>query len=29
MDDIETALNQDYSIDLQLTTKKELKENDV
>jgi hypothetical protein len=29
MDDIETALNEDYSIDLQLTTKKELKENDV
>jgi len=25
MDDIETALNKDYSIDLQLTTKKELK----
>ena len=29
MDDIETALNKDYNIDLQLTTKKELKENDV
>ena len=29
MDDIETALNKDYSIDLQLTTKKELKDNDV
>ncbi len=29
MDDIETALNQDYSIDLQLTTEKELKGNDV
>ena len=25
MDDIETALNKDYNIDLQLTTKKELK----
>ena len=29
MDDIETALNKDYAIDLQLTTKKELKDNDV
>ncbi|QOD61644.1 hypothetical protein H9I45_04120 [Polaribacter haliotis] len=29
MDDIETALNKDYKIDLQLTTKKELKNNDV
>ncbi|MFY9243181.1 MAG: DUF6702 family protein [Polaribacter sp.] len=29
MDDIETALNKDYTIDLQLTTKKELKNNDV
>ena len=29
MDDIETALNKDYAIDLQLTTKKELKNNDV
>jgi hypothetical protein len=29
MDDIETALNSDYKIDLQLTTKKELKDNDV
>jgi hypothetical protein len=29
MDDIETALNSDYKIDLQLTTKKELEENDV
>ena len=29
MDDIETALNKDYSINLQLTTEKELKENDV
>jgi hypothetical protein len=29
MDDIETALNKDYTIDLQLTTKKELKDNDV
>lgn len=29
MDDIELALNKDYSIDLQLTTKKELKNNDV
>ncbi|MBT4779987.1 MAG: hypothetical protein HON97_06060 [Polaribacter sp.] len=29
MDDIETALNKDYDIDLQLTTEKELKENDV
>lgn len=29
MDDIETALNKDYNIDLQLTTKKELKNNDV
>ncbi|WP_235869150.1 DUF6702 family protein [Polaribacter aquimarinus] len=28
MDDIETALNKDYKIDLQLTTKKELKNND-
>ncbi len=28
MDDIETALNKDYNIDLQLTTKKELKNND-
>jgi hypothetical protein len=29
MDDIETALNKDYNIDLQLTTDEELKENDV
>jgi hypothetical protein len=29
MDDIETALNSDYDIDLQLTSKKELKDNDV
>ena len=29
IDDIETALNKDYKIDLQLTTEKELKENDV
>ncbi len=29
MDDIELALNEDYSIDLQLTTKKELKNNDI
>ena len=29
MDDIETALNKDYNIDLQLTTKEELKDNDV
>ncbi|AUC84150.1 hypothetical protein CW731_02040 [Polaribacter sp. ALD11] len=29
MDDIETALNKDYKIDLQLTTKKELQNNDV
>ncbi len=29
MDDIETALNSDYKIDLQLTTKKELKDNDI
>jgi hypothetical protein len=29
MDDIETALNKDYSIDLQLTNKNELKNNDV
>ena len=29
MDDIELALNKDYNIDLQLTTKKELKDNDV
>jgi hypothetical protein len=29
MDDIETALNNDYNIDLQLTTKKELKNNDL
>lgn len=28
MDDIETALNKDYQIDLQLSTKKELKNND-
>ena len=28
MDDIETALNKDYNIDLQLTTKKELKNAD-
>ena len=28
MDDIEVALNSDYTIDLQLTTKKELKNND-
>lgn len=29
MDDIELALNKDYNIDLQLTTKKELKDNNV
>jgi hypothetical protein len=29
MDDIETALNQDYNLDLQLNTKKELKESDT
>lgn len=29
MDDIETALNKDYNIDLQLTTKKELQNNDI
>jgi len=29
MDDIETALNKNNNIDLQLTTKKELKNNDV
>ncbi|MFY0631207.1 MAG: hypothetical protein JXR05_12555 [Flavobacteriaceae bacterium] len=29
MDDIETALNADYEIDLQLTTKKELKDSDA
>ena len=29
MDDIELALNKKYEIDLQLTTKKELKDNDV
>ena len=29
MDDIEVALNADYEIDLQLTTAKELKDNDV
>ena len=29
MDDIELALNKDYNIDLQLTTKKELKNNDL
>jgi hypothetical protein len=29
MDDIETAINKDYSIDLQLTTDKELKNNDI
>ncbi|TMM31019.1 hypothetical protein FDT66_03365 [Polaribacter aestuariivivens] len=29
MDDIEKALNEDYNIDLQLTTKKELENNDV
>jgi uncharacterized membrane protein len=29
MDDIELALNKDYDIDLKLTTKKELKNNDV
>ncbi|MEE9408561.1 MAG: DUF6702 family protein [Polaribacter sp.] len=29
MDDIEFALNKDYDIDLQLTTGKELKDNDV
>ena len=29
MDDIEIALNKDYDIDLQLATKKELKNNDV
>ena len=29
MDDIEVALNKENTIDLQLTTKKELKDNDV
>lgn len=29
MDDIEEALNKDYNIDLQLTTKQELKNNDI
>ena len=29
MDDIETALNEENAIDLQLTTKKELKDNDI
>ena len=29
MDDIETALNKEYHIDLQLTTKKELKDNAI
>jgi len=29
MDDIELALNKDYNIDLQLTTKKELENNDI
>ncbi|PQJ73504.1 DUF6702 family protein [Polaribacter butkevichii] len=29
IDDIEKALNKDYNIDLQLDTKKELKDNDV
>ena len=29
MDDIETALNKDNTIDLQLSTKKELKNNDI
>ncbi|OAD44838.1 DUF6702 family protein [Polaribacter atrinae] len=29
MDDIELAINKDYNIDLQLTTKKELKNNDI
>lgn len=29
MDDIEIALNKNYSIDLKLNTKRELKENDV
>lgn len=29
MDDIETALNKDYTIDLQLTTAKELQNNDT
>lgn len=29
MDDIENALNKDYNIDLQLTTQRELKNNDV
>lgn len=29
IDDIETALNKDYIIDLQLTTKNELKDNDI
>ncbi|WP_088322680.1 DUF6702 family protein [Polaribacter tangerinus] len=29
MDDIELALNNDYNIDLQLTTKAELKNNDI
>jgi hypothetical protein len=29
IDDIETALNKEYKIDLQLTTEKELKDNDV
>jgi hypothetical protein len=29
MDDIETALNKDYNIDLQINTEKELKDSDV
>ncbi|PQJ82156.1 DUF6702 family protein [Polaribacter glomeratus] len=29
MDDIETALNKDYNIDLKLSTKKELKDNTI
>ena len=29
MDDIELALNKDYNIDLQLTTKRELENNDI
>lgn len=29
IDDIETALNKDYKIDLQLATKKELKDNNI
>lgn len=29
IDDIETALNKDYTIDLQLTTNNELKDNDI